>query len=666
MVQITDPLDIQEQPPIAAPTITDPLDIQRQQAIEPQHTKALALLDRLSNNPIIRFINQAGPAAQQTLADFFTGSANLAARGISGALMPGVPAAAIPQLRAPQFMPKGTPLAPAIVGSLIGSLPLMAITPGTAAKTLIGRLGQQALTGAAAQTAFAAAQPGAGLTKPAAIGAGLGAAFELPAEALSAPLFSLIKRAAIPGSPIRSPQEVAALSRQLGKLPVSLGDITNSPGLREFFNTFLRSFPGSGVAGKAERSIAQTQNIANNLEAHFRTDTPSKNILNSLENELRTTKEKLETTNRLNYHKTALDADNLGFNLIKKSSTQQKAVQVLQKEKDTVAKGDLGILQDENKASSILSKLAKGFKPSGQLPSAILGADGQPILLEAEKELPISTFNDAHSTRSKLLELSRQHARDDNLAVSKMYSSLANSLTEDMNNEISNIKDPLLDLKWKEANDFFKKNIVPVRNTAISNVLDKQGKGLDTIHSQLTKPHLESILENMSPEGRRLVAYRHFAKANAFPADPTTGIIQTAPGAMAGVYNRLGQDKALLKRLFTPEENENLKRLTAHVQISREPALAQRPPATGFRTAASMIRAGTLLGLFPSIEFLGLPETAAIAGGILGGARGLSALLTSPRVRRAYIKQIPLLQRLAPSLSTLTAAQVNQLRRGQQ
>lgn len=228
---------------------------------------------------------------------------------------------------------------------------------------------------------------------------------------------------------------------------------------------------------------------------------------------------------------------------------------------------------------------------------------------------------------------------------SGLYSRLRNSLQADMDQAFKNSGDPQLGDLYKQAQSYYKNNVVPFQDKDIS-AFTIRGGDTDKILSQFIKAGqndrgnlLSKLMNNLPEESKNLVGSAYFSNA----LDKNGSI---NPLKMKSLYDKLGESQktALLNN---PELKSKLDDYSSLVEMNREPLTNMFNPKTGSRNTgaintASQILTGILSGDIARNGGLSSQLAAGLGSTFLpsGVARYLNNTLTSPEFRKKIVDKI--------------------------
>ncbi len=466
-----------------------------------------------------------------------------------------------------------------------------------------------------------------------ATGAALSGALGLPGEMLGNALQKYARSAAEKGSTLRTPAEVEQLTKLLRtpgsgteNLPLNLGDLINSPGLSSFYHDTLANIPFSGARQKGAQVLnaarAHAQNIVDNLKHGVDDSKIDQYLLQTVKHNHGFVKD-LASEKFNDLYSNAADSNIQPYakNL---SQTAQDLLNEFKGQGETrVSKEDLDSLE---KASNLYSPR--------------MTTSGTKVVEPAD-------FEDLRNNESIYGEKARELAAHGDRTRAKVYTQLKNAASQDLEDAIQNSNNPELSDRLADAKDFYKKYVVPYENSDITK-LRYRTLDPDNIHSVLLKGDNLDVVNQMTPADKDVLAYKKFMKSVKPDAIRTE---MANPFRLINYYDSLSpkQQSALFGGRPIQGEFDKLRALT---KISREPALAEAKPATGYRMVGKGLEHGlTGLGVTGLVSpLLRVPALAGLAT-ILGGARGAQKALTSDLLRNAYVRGS---RYTAPGTSTLS------------
>lgn len=573
-------------------------------------------------------INSFGLGTAQNMADVGTGAINLAHH-----LIPAIPHLEREKLRIPQFAQKGIIPWVKTTGEIADPIAWMmpevrlgeAAGLGLEGAGLASRLGARALSGGATGGLYGAVLAPEQQAKGAAIGGVGGAALSTflgaPGEILGAGLRRLATRAARPGSLVRTPEEVAAISKALipaegrQKLPISFGDIANIPGLSELYHDTLAAAPLSGARAKGAQTLdsarEHAQNIINSLRHNVDPVQMDKHLLAKV-------KENYQFAHDIyggQYNNLYGRAENL--NLKPDVSYLKNAI------KDTADKEmpiDEYLPSQDLKRVNDISKGTASFRKIRNVVS-LFGKNSFEAVAKGDRK------------------------------KASVYASLKESLNKSIQESIKKSKNPGLIDELREITKGYKKYVVPYQASDITRLRYKTIDP-DKINNILLKGENLPVVGHMAPEDKDILAYKQFY--NALEEKGLEKEI-TNPFKLINYYDRLSpkQREALFGGRQIDQEFNKLRALT---NIAREPALKEARPYTGARLVGKGMKyLPAFLGGGAMMAPSAAPVLAGIMGGSLGATRGLTSALTSDWLRNAYITgKLPKGMLMRPAANALT------------
>lgn len=429
-----------------------------------------------------------------------------------------------------------------------------------------------------------------------------------------------------PNADIRTPQEAhkildAQKTLGTGELPLSVGSLTNQPNYNSYYETGSK-FPFAGQKGKMEESVGATNQATNRVYSDlFGNETPS---IEGIKSDFKQFHKDV-TRESDDYYKDLFDtAKQSGLNNIDLSNTFNKAKNILNNSNMVKQTGGSTVLDKYPEVKTLVDKFSK---PVGTVDPATGIRSNRLDLEELQKR------------RSEIREAYDDLSFDAPKSVKKMLFNKGNGdpglyqlMDKDIEQNIKNTGNTELQDKWNKASDFYKNNVVPLRNEKLEKVHDNKDTSEGIVNSLLGNKETLNLL----PPGlkKQILGRKLIGSVEGVDRETGKTSMEVNASKLIKGYNNLDiKDKHLLDILLSPEEQNKLESLKVlHEATSRyRPQI--KPPETGAKLAGLLSKgavAATALGA--SMH----PGTAGIAAGGLGLNRIILDLMSHPDVLKAY------------------------------
>ena len=397
-----------------------------------------------------------------------------------------------------------------------------------------------------------------------------------------------------------------ALSRE-HFVPLSLGDITQYPGIKSIENTlallpFNKRLPFLQEQADIMKGYAESlpESILRPMQIASKEDT-GKAIADSIKRQYGTQK----ANARVLYEDVAKKVKQVGDPPVTPTGLRDTAIQL----KDDYP--DIFNAFQDKQAVSRLNSIIKGTKPRD---TGLMDATGNPITTPAEV-----SFDDMRWLDKRLGGMIRQGRSQ--MFAGKMdpnafeqLTSLQGALRKDIDDWSTNIGQPEIADAWKTANKYFRENVVPFRETpVIKDVIRNPRLDTDKLPGRLFRPDSPtSVLQHkqfMTPQGidaGRSYLLQDIRKKTLDPA--------AEAGYSPSAFIRAADLGETGPKMFSADELGELGDLSELMKVTSR---AAEPLDIGSYRAIS-----TILGRTPMIPMLG---------------RGMSNVLQSPTVSRFVV-----------------------------
>jgi hypothetical protein len=404
-----------------------------------------------------------------------------------------------------------------------------------------------------------------------------------------------------------------------------LGDVIESPTIKQFHENYIAKVPFSGV----DQSMGQTKKLledqGNNILAKYLgTETPE-NVPQKINDYLAKAKE-IQTLEKNRLYGDAnkiAEESSLNLELPNFTDTANKHINLI---------NDQSFLKYEPEARALLSRLSnyKEIPGKGDAYSALtgMGATQSPSLSEAN--MLAGKLNDLASKYRSSPAAEDRH-------MSGVLSELGRSLKTDIKTGINSSGNDQLISAFSAAEKNYKENFSPFLDKDIWSFANRT-KDSDDLITRFIKTgkntdkgnQLENLMSKLPPEGQDLVKYEYLSRALK-----GSGVDRRIdPNALKTLWTdkNLGprQKAALMPNL---DEREQMDRYAKLVGMNPEALSAMVNPKTGVRNVQG------LLGLTAAISAgMGHYAFPAMATGAVLGSRQINKMLTNPVTREKLIQ----------------------------
>lgn len=371
------------------------------------------------------------------------------------------------------------------------------------------------------------------------------------------------------------------------RVPASIGDITQNPTIMGMENA-AQYIPLTGRKAFMEQQAKRLGEVIENAPERIAGGVPASSKEDVGSTLVRSVKSKYasnKATARDMYDAVSARVQAVGAPPVPTTELAAETQKLLSKYPTAFAK-----LTEDPATVRTLEEIASGVSPQA---SKILGPSGQPVM-----KAPQLSFDDLRSLDSDLGALIRQgrtlSARGE--YNNKTFQQLANvqkALRKDIENWSSAVGDPDISRGVKEANKFYRENVLPFRENATTRkIIQDQDVNQDTIANQMFKldsPWLsEQSSSFLTPEGIQAGRYHLLKQAKEKAMNETL-----ESGYSPSQFLRKSQLGETGGKLFTPDELGQLGDLQELIRSSRRAGGYASDPSTGNR----------LLGLTPLVSW---------------------------------------------------------------
>lgn len=417
-----------------------------------------------------------------------------------------------------------------------------------------------------------------------------------------------------------------------------LGDIVKSPFIKNAFESYATSFPGTGAV-KAIKDLKEQLNESGSAVVNkFKNDLNDAGILAKIRTGL--DKAKKDTKSILNQKKDLLNskAEELGLN-VGKENQAQTAKDILEEIKqdpirsEKLSRENPGVINDLN----LFSKNTE--------PESLRNADINRPYFYGDK--------------------AKQFGKSDDTYLQSLYLRMKDASEKDLENFLGKLDNPEISNLRDDYRRFYAENYAPFRDPEIRKFL-KTGKGdTDLIIKNFLRTGketdriglLKKLTDKLTPEQHDLVTYSYFR--NALNSDGSLNFPE-----LKRLNKNLGPEQR--KELFKhhPEELAQLNKVMKNYQLGEDAFLAEKNVPTGKRLKdwAPLIAAGSgAKGGFALGGPLGALAGAALGvGATSGGGKLVTSLATNEKLRSNLVKSMlenkskftnPALEKLSAYLS---------------
>lgn len=343
---------------------------------------------------------------------------------------------------------------------------------------------------------------------------------------------------------IVSGEEMNALAKQAGNLPVSLGDVIGSPTLSNFYNRVVSNSPFSGALTKQAEVNAAVKNEANQVKDALKpSNVGETEVVNNVVNAIKQNKDNAGKEVKALYGEVNDIAKNANITVVPQE-VKNTAQSYLDKHYAAVKAGGKSPLTSaevkelENIAGDNIKYSSKtvGYK---EMPGAITQADNiYPNAPEVNAKDPVGknasarivqgkvnykepmSFNTAQHSASAYGKAGHKAGLNNDSYIAGMYRDLDSAMQKDMVLAAEQSGNGQLIEKLKNADEAFKNNVVPYKQKEIQQLVNET-KDLKKLDSLLLKTTNEKVFQDLPPEIKSQVAYLRMG--NSVKQNPATG-----------------------------------------------------------------------------------------------------------------------------------------------
>lgn len=484
-------------------------------------------------------------------------------------------------------------------------------------------------------------------------GAGFGAALPQPGEIGAAlknkKINALIKEATSGASNMKTPAEAAKDLNMAENLPIDLGSFIGNPHLaKEFEVRYGRTPEGQRSAAEPLKDLRErASNFMENLGGIYQSNPAD--IIKDLKNHMR---------GQLKIHEK--NVSNAFENVI--NEAEKGKITTNNNPKFTALSKKL-LADDQRLASEDRTPLLRG------------AADLKEIFERGAKDyqgVKERSLYGLDQERKVLGTLKKKYKKLDNQLLATMAERGEKSIQEDIEDILKSKGRGDLADQWKDARRLFATKVTAYRPKRIKNMLEGITNP-DNLIDVLTHPQHKEIYEDLSPDLRRGIIYRHLLNKTGEEFNDK-GIRKIDPTTLIRNYEKL-VNKTDASRLFSQKELselDNIKQLNRMLETAKN---IEKPPRTGFYAALENNKLGDAMHKYgiPALtaalgyggHVLGqslpvlLAEVLGSAGVGLAGKKinkmkkeKLAKFLTSPEAKRAFAKG----EKIRPSSQSLSKA----------
>lgn len=480
------------------------------------------------------------------------------------------------------FTPTGAVARVPLIGKgIAGLLDLAQLKPlGAVSRRTLGALERKNLNNWLTRTAVNAAE---GATSGATYGAALGANKEgsnLGEEALSSALFGaglgallpqlgeaftasknrkinkLIKDATSGASNMKTPQEAARDLPLVGDLPIDLGSFIKNPHLaKEFEVKYGRTGEGQRSAVEPLRYLRdKAENFMQNIGGKYQNNPAD--IVTDLKTHMRGQLRLHEKNVSDAFENVINEAEKAKITTNQNPKFSKVAQKFLDEDKRLASEERTPILRGAADLKEVFERGAKNYQ--GAKERSLYGLDQE---------------------RKVLGTLKKKYKKLDNQLLATMAENGERAIQEDIENILQNKGRNDLAIQWKDARKLFATKVAAYRPKRIKNMLEGITNP-DNLIDVLTHPQHQPIFEDLTPDLRRGLIYRHLLNKTGEEIGQS-GVRKIDPTTLIRNYDKL-VSKTDAKRLFSPSElNEldEIKKLNRMLETAKH---IEKPPRTGF------------------------------------------------------------------------------------
>jgi hypothetical protein len=426
-----------------------------------------------------------------------------------------------------------------------------------------------------------------------------------------------------------SPEEVTRNAKMAGNLPVGLGDVIESPGLKRLQENVLARVPGSGVS-TTQRIVADAiRDRGENLLKTIKGNYQGKDINADIGKILDDTSAAVHQEKRNLYNALDASANKAGLT-ITAPNYQRTAKEILDEIKSNP-------FQDLKKEDSLIS------------------------MLESATGEKSGTLKNANIFRGQLGDAISQATRDGDLYKVKVLKSLKKGLDEDIDSAFMNSGKPELKEAYQKSQKFYHENIGPLEENEITRFTRKDAD-TDLLLSSFIKTGqndrsilAEKLMSVLGDKNKNLPGYGYLKRAVEKREDGSEYVdarklSQLIDKLKSGQFETLFPDSQVRKQLkdyvsLTKKNGEALTQM-------HNPKTGQRMGELALTGIGGMVTEAMLRGGTPTATLTALGGIA----GTIGSSRLANKFLTSPKVREMYLKSMQKGDRKLPDVlkNTLT------------
>jgi hypothetical protein len=604
-------------------------------------------LENFANSTAGKAFTSIGYGLGQLEHDIPVDVANLAIRGLhtAGLKMPLLDKAKISEDAPYPGLAKAAEIGGSIAIPIPGGGKIRALGEGgRALAKALASIGDNAATGAIANSVFSASDKnkstGQNILEGAALGQ-IGTALEGILKAPGALTTSKMQNLAEKASPggIKSPQQAAADYQKilplLSDAKIDLGSLINDKKLSRFYNEKLKNTYGAGsnVINNQQQLLANTNTEADSILQRMLGKSNPIDAAEFIKSKIANLKQTREAEAKDTFTKILDSADSLGAPFPGWNKAKDYAKNILADEDEVIASGVKGELKKELKrvAGTDKDEAEATLKDMLLNPAKYTAEDLNKLRPQTIGNKSNATnnadYSKAHFSHSNIGRMANELSAGTQYRAADVAHGLQSAMHEDIENALKNSGAPDLYNAWTKAREDFKYNVAPLRESSLNKIL-KDEKDVNQLANTLLADKNKNVLNQLDQETKDLIVFEHLR------GGLKDGTI--TPQRLLAETNKLNNSRKL-----GIADADILSRLDALNRLNNklpEAKIANNPTPTGLRNKENEEKISKLALLIGGSAL----KPAAVAGWISGKYaldKSLEKLLTSDFLRNAYINQ---------------------------
>lgn len=367
----------------------------------------------------------------------------------------------------------------------------------------------------------------------------------------------------------------------------NLGDVTESPLTKEFYENFLAKLPFSGASKKLAETGRQITNTGQNLVDSYLPENVSPNEVSDRLGEALIEAKKNSTQEKEAAYKipeNLADQENLKLELPKFSALAKKHLDAI---------NSSTMLQYEPEVKSLINRLTNYTNPTKKTLNTgnIVDTQGNPIINETETKYP--RLKEANMLAGRLNELANKNKASLNSLDRQggaVLGQLGSTLKNEIKSTIANNGSKALQDSFQNAEDFYRKNFSKFLDKDLFKFTEQKKPADDLIATFLQNSRksdkaakLDKLMGRLDPNSQDLVRYGYFSRALEGPEEARS----INPQKLSTLWKDLGpnQKKVLVPEKSHREQFDNFSNLTSK---NAEAFRLMFNPKTGARLAGAL------------------------------------------------------------------------------